>query len=76
MGNSRMVAIRDQDVFMVHTCSKCGFPMITVVQISAEAQKEYIFSQAKASKIANETAENAIYEEISRIESCYNTKSY
>lgn len=59
---------------MAHVCSECGFPMITVVQIEAEAEKTYTFSQSKAEQIASETADNAIQEEIRRIESCYSTK--
>ena len=59
---------------MAHICSECGFPMVTVVQIEAEAQKTYTFSQSKAERIASETAENAINEEIRRIEACYHTK--
>ena len=74
MSSSRMISTRKQGVFMAHICSECGFPQITVVQIEAEAQKEYIFSQSKAEQIAIETAENAICEEINRIESCYQTK--
>ena len=74
MSSSRMIATRKRGVFMAHVCSECGFPMITVVQIEAEAQKTYTFSQSKAEQIASETAENAIHEEISRIESCYSTK--
>lgn len=73
MGNSWMIATRKRDVFMAHICSECGFPMITVVQIEAEAQKTYVFSQSKAGQIASETAENAIREEMMRIESCYST---
>lgn len=74
MSSSRMIATRRQGVFMAHTCSECGFPMITVVQIEAEAEKTYTFSQSKAERIASETAENAINDEIKRIESCWQTK--
>ena len=69
-----MISTRRQGVFMAHICSECGFPMITVVQIEAEAQKTYTFSQSKAEQIASETAENAINKEILRIEACYYTK--
>ena len=74
MSSSRMISTRRQGVFMAHICSECGFPMITVVQIEAEAQKTYTFSQSKAERIASETAENAINEEMRRIESCYHTQ--
>ena len=74
MGSSRMISTRRQGVFMAHICSVCGFPTISVVQIDAEAEKTYTFSQSRAEEIASETAENAINEEIRRIESCYNTK--
>ena len=70
MASSRMIATRKRPVFMSHICSKCGFPMISVVQIESEAQKTYTFSQEKASQIASDTAENAIEDEIRRIESC------
>lgn len=75
MSSPRMIATRKCGVFMAHVCSECGFPMITIVQIEAEAQKSYTFSQSKAEQIASETAENAIHDEIERIESCYSTKS-
>lgn len=74
MASSRMIATRKQGVFMAHICSVCGFPTISVVQIEAEAEKTYTFSQSKAEAIASETADNAINEEIWRIESCYNSK--
>ncbi len=74
MASSRMIATKRQSVFMAHICSVCGFPTISVVQIEAEAEKSYTFSQSKAEKIANETAENAINEEIGRIVSCYYLK--
>lgn len=70
MASSRMIATRKRSVFMSHICSKCGFPLISVVQIESEAQKTYTFLQEKASQIASETAENAIEDEIHRIESC------
>lgn len=75
MSSSRVIATRKRAVYMAHICSKCGFPMISIVQIQAEAQKTYSFSQSKASQIAGSTAENAINEEIRRIESCRQTKS-
>lgn len=75
MSSSRIIATRKRSVFMAHVCSECGFPMITVVQIEAEAQESYTFSQKKAEQIASETAENAINNEIKYIESCYSTKS-
>lgn len=75
MASSRMIATRKRGVFMVHICSECGFPMITVVQIESESEKTYTFSQSIASQIASDTAENAITDEIKRIESCYNTKT-
>lgn len=74
MSSSRMISTIRQGVFMAHICSECGFPMITIVQIEAEAEKSYTFSQSKAERIANETAKNAINEEIRRIEACYHTK--
>lgn len=74
MASSRIISTRSQRVFMAHICSECGFPMITAVQIEAEAQKVYTFSQSKAEDIANETARNAIKKEIQKIESCYSTK--
>ncbi len=74
MASSRMIATRRQGVFMAHICSVCGFPTISVVQIEAEAEKTYTFSQSKAEAIASETADNAINEEIWRIESCYKSK--
>lgn len=70
MASPRMIATRKCSVFMAHICSKCGFPLISVVQIKAEAQKTYTFSQEKASQIASNTAKNAIEDEIHRIESC------
>ncbi len=70
MASSRMIATRKRPVFMSHICSKCGFPMISVLQIESEAQKTYTFSQERASQIASDTAENAIEDEIRRIESC------
>ena len=70
MGSPRMIATRKQAVFMSHVCSKCAFPLISVVRIESESQKSYTFSQDKASKIASNTAENAIEDEIHRIESC------
>lgn len=75
MASSRMIVTRKRPVFMSHICSKCGFPVISIVPIEAEAQKTYTFSQDKASQIAAETADDAIRKEIARIESCKNTKS-
>lgn len=75
MASSRMIATRKQSVFMAHICSKCGFPLISVVQIESEAQKTYTFSKEKAGQIASDTAENAIEEEIRRIESCRREKT-
>lgn len=69
-----MIATHKRGVLMAHVCSECGFPMITIVQIEAVAQKTYAFSQSKAEKIANETAEKAICDEIRNIEACYDTK--
>ena len=74
MGSSRMIATRKRPVFMSHICSKCGFPLISVVQIESEAQKTYTFSREKASQVASDTAENAIEDEIHRIESCRRDK--
>ena len=74
MSSSSIISTRKQRVFMAHTCSECGFPMLTVVQIEARAQKSYLILRGEAEAIANETAENAIKDEIRRIESCYNTK--
>lgn len=74
VGNSRIIATRKRKVFMAHICSKCGFPVISVVQLEAKAQKTYAFSQSKAMQIAGSTAENAINKEICRIESCWQTK--
>lgn len=75
MSSSRMIATRKRPVFMAHICSECGFPVISIVQIEAEAQKSYSFFQEKAAQIASETADNAINEEISRIEACKNSRS-
>lgn len=74
MSSPRMIVTHRRNVFMAHICSECGFPMITVVHIEAEAQKTYTFSQSKAEQIASETAENAIRDEIRNIEACYSTK--
>lgn len=70
MASSRMIATRKCSVFMAHICSKCEFPLISVVQIDAEAQKTYILSQKKAGRMASNMAEDAIEDEICRIESC------
>lgn len=70
MGSSRMIATRQRAVFMSHICSKCGFPLISIVQIESESQKTYTLFQEKAGKIASDTAEKAIEDEIRRIESC------
>lgn len=70
MGSPSMIATRKQTVFMAHICSKCGFPLISIVQIEAEASKSYTFMQEKAGQIASDTATKAIEDEIHRIESC------
>ena len=74
MGSSRVIATRKCQVYLSHICSECKFPVITVVQITAEAEKTYTLSQSKAEQIADETAQNAIKREIRRIESCRRTK--
>lgn len=74
MSSSRIIATSKRSVFMAHICSECGFPVISVVQIEAEAQKTYTFSREKAEQIASETANNAIEEEIARIEGCKKEK--
>lgn len=75
MSSSRMIATRQQQAFMSHICSRCGCPVVTMVQIDAESQKTYTFSQSKAEKIASDTAESAITHEIMRIEACRETKT-
>lgn len=70
MSSSRMIATRNQTVYMTHICSKCGFPLVSIVKITSTAEKSYAFSQEKASQIASYTAEQAIEDEIRRIESC------
>lgn len=69
-----MIAKCTRPVFMVHICSQCGFPIISVVHIHTESQKTYSYLESKATQIVQETVENAIREEICRIESCGKTK--
>ncbi len=59
---------------MAHICSGCGFPIISIVEIEAVAQKTYAFMQSKAEQIASQTANDAIENNICRIESCRSTK--
>ena len=74
MSSSRVIITARRSVFMSHICSRCGFPVVSVVQIQAEAQKTYDFFREKAERIATETANKAIEEEIFRIEGWWQEK--
>lgn len=72
MASSRIVVTKRLSAFMSHICSHCGFPVISVIDIEARAEKTYSFSASNAESIANDKAGEAIEDEIQRIESCKN----
>ena len=74
MSSSKIIAKRRRQVYMSHICSKCGFPTISLVLIESEASKGYMVMQSKAEKIASDTADEAIENEIKRINNCSKTK--
>lgn len=74
MSNLRMITTVKRTVFMAHLCSNCGFPMITAVTIESEAVKAETAFGPNAREVANETAEEAVCNEVMRIKSCYKTK--
>lgn len=74
MANSCVIITRKRSLFVARICSKCGFPTIAEVYITARATESYFFSEAAAAKTATETAWNAIENETEQIELCYKVK--
>lgn len=75
MSSPRIIITKKQPVFMGHVCSLCGCPVVSSVLIEAEAQRSYTFSESKAERIARDTADVAICDEIRRIEKCQVSRS-
>lgn len=73
--SSTLTLTKKSNVYMSHICSSCGFPVITVVEVVAEAQQTYTFSRTEAEKSVNQMAENSIVSSMHDIEACKHSLS-
>lgn len=64
MAHTTIFLTRERKVFVGHVCSKCGFPVVSVVTMKIEAQQSYMAFREKAEKKVQEAAEMAVEDEI------------
>lgn len=74
MSSNRIILRKRQPIFMAHICSNCGCPVVSAVIINVEVQKSYTTFRSKAETIAKETMNQAIKDEIRRIQMCKTRK--
>lgn len=70
MSSSRIISTITRPIIIGHICSDCGYPVLSVMQVEAKAEKTYSIMQSKAQRIAEDAANSAIDKEIHAIEQC------
>ena len=70
MSSPRIIITKRQSVIIGYICSNCKNPIIMTIIIQVEVQKVVGLSQSRAERVAIETADQVIQENIKRIFAC------
>ncbi len=73
MSNPRILVTKRQPIIVGHICSNCKNPIIATFTIQVKVEKVVMFSHSRAEKIAIDTADQVIQDNIRRITLCKET---